>query len=344
MIGPVLGVNSLNRNVGKASGARSGKSAFRRSIRLRYVLTLAAMLNIDTLDLKRLRAFHLVARQGSLRLAAARLKQSIPAISGKIRKLESDLGFALFERLPNRLVLTPSGERVLTEVDAIVARAEQAIANLSRGTPEGRLVLSVGSDHAWFFAPRIRDFLNRYPSIEVSLRVYKSADALIALDKDDIDIALGIFPPLPRRLVRESVIQTGLSLAYHPKSFPPHRKPGLADLAGQRLIVPPATTATRRMIESRLGPTLRRASMLLEAPTCATAAAFVEAGVGSAIVHTLCIEHLRSAHVQAVELGPRTGALEFGVVYRKGASHTPHANELIEVLAQKQRPARLSRS
>jgi DNA-binding transcriptional LysR family regulator len=302
------------------------------------------MLDLDTLDLKRLRAFHLVARQGSLRLAAARLKQSIPAVSAKIRKLESDLGFALFERLPNRLVLTPSGERVLAEVDAIFARAEEALANLSRGAPEGRLAISVGSDHAWFFAPKIRDFLNRYPSIEVNLRVYKSADALVALDKGEIDLALGIFPNLPKRLARETVVETGLSLAFHPQDFPRRRKPGLADLARQRLIVPPATTATRRMIAHTLKRTLERASMLLEAPTCATAAAFVEAGVGTAIVHTVCIDHLRSARVQAVELGARAGAVEFSVVWRKGAARTPQASELIAALTQKSRPARLSRS
>ena len=288
------------------------------------------MLDIDTLDLKRLRAFHLVARQGSLRLAAARLKQSIPAISGKIRKLEEDLGFELFERLPNKLILTIAGERFLREVDGIFERAEQAIATLSRNAPEGRLAISVGSDHAWFFAPKIRNFLNQYPSIEVNLRVYKSADALIAIDKGEVDLALGIFPVLPKRLERETIVETGLSLAYNPKDPALRRKPpALADLARQRLIVPPGTTATRRMIGKTLATTLSRASMLLEAPTCETAATFVETGVGSAIVHSLCMERLRSRHVQSVELGPRAGKVAFSVVYRKGSLRMPQALELV---------------
>ena len=294
------------------------------------------MLDIDTLDLKRLRAFHLVARQGSLRLAAARLKQSIPAISGKIRKLEEDLGFDLFERLPNKLVLTVAGERVLREVDGIFERAEQAISALSRDAPQGRLAISVGSDHAWFFAPKIRNFLNRYPSIEVNLRVYKSADALVALDKGEIDLALGIFPVLPKRIERETIVETGLSLAYNPRDRTLRRTPpSLADLARQRLIVPPGTTATRRMIEKTLAPNLARASMLLEAPTCETAAAFVETGVGSAIVHTLCIERLRSRHVQSVDLGARVGKLAFSVAYKKNALRLPQAAELVAELTER---------
>lgn len=293
------------------------------------------MLDIDTLDLKRLRAFHLVARQGSLRLAAARLKQSIPAISGKIRRLETDLGFDLFERLPNKLVLTVAGERFLREVDAIFERAEQALHTLSRRAPEGRLAISVGSDHAWYFAPKIRNFLNRYPSIEVNLRVYKSADAVVALDKGEVDIALGIFPDLPKRLERQTVIETGLSLAFNPKDPAIRRRPPtLADLARRRLIVPPATTTTRKLIERTLGPHIARAGMLLEAPTCETAATFVEAGVGSAIVHTLCIHRLRSRQVQAVDLGPRAGKVAFSVVHRKGAQRIAQANDLIEALAQ----------
>ncbi len=291
------------------------------------------MLDLDTLDLKRLRAFHLVARMGNLRLAAARLGQSIPAISGKLRKLETDLGFDLFERLPNRLVLTPAGERFLNEVDGIFERAEQALTSLSRATPEGRLSISVGSDHAWYFAPRIRNFLNRYPAIEVNLCVYKSAEALLAIDKGKVDLALGIFPDPPKRLERHTIIETGLSLAYNPQDPNLRRRPPtLGDLTRQRLIVPPGTTTTRRLIERHLGASLAKASMILEAPTCETAATFVETGVGSAIVHTLCLERLRSRHVQGIDLGPRVGKVGFAVVYRKSALRQPACSALLEQL------------
>src|ERR1700689_584076 len=101
----------------------------------------------DELDLKRLKAFRLVARHGSLRQAALRLNQTIPAISGKLRKLEEDLGVTLFERTPNKLVLTEVGQRFLNEADALVARAETAIASLREpAEPAGRLAVSIGSD------------------------------------------------------------------------------------------------------------------------------------------------------------------------------------------------------
>ncbi|MDB5595695.1 MAG: DNA-binding transcriptional regulator, LysR family [Hyphomicrobiales bacterium] len=293
------------------------------------------MLNLDTLDLKRLRAFQLVARNGSLRVAANRLKQSIPAISGKIRKLEQELGFDLFERLPNRLVLTLSGERFLREVEGIFERAEQALSTLEARSPEQRLSISVGSDHAWYFAPKIRDFLARYPAVTLGFRVYKSAEALEALDRGQVEISFGIFPDLPRTLERRAIVATTLSLAYNPQEFGGRRKaPSLADLARHRLIVPPPSTVTRRLIETHLRPSIERAASLIEVPTCETAATFVEMGVGPAIVHTLCIERMLSRHVQAVDLGPRSGTLAFSAVFRKGALRAPLAQALIDQITE----------
>ena len=289
------------------------------------------MLQLDSLDLRRLRAFHLVAKHGNLRLAAARLKQSIPAISAKIRKLESDLGIELFERLPNKLILTPAGERFLLEVDGIFERAEQALATLTDRSPEGRITVSVGSDHAWYYAPKIRNFLNRYPSVALSLRVYKSDEALVALDKGDLDLGLGIFPDLPKRIERSVIEETTLSLAYNPREIGPRRRPlGLADLARLRVIVPPRSTVTRRLVDRTMASALDKAATVIEAPTCETAANFVEMGVGVALVHTLCMERHRSRLVQTSDLGAKLGRVAFCAVHRRGATRSPLVRALLD--------------
>ena len=300
------------------------------------------MLDLDTLDLKRLRAFQLVARQGSLRAAASRLKLTVPAVSEKLRKLETELGVPLFDRLPNKLVLTPGGERFLREAEAVIARAEQALATLSNSAPEGRLTVSVGSDHAWYFAPKIRTFFDRYPSVALSLRVYKSADAIIALDSGEIDVSFGIFPRLPKRLERQAIEESTLSIAYNPRELGLRRRPpGPAELSHQRVMVPPRSTITRQLIEENLAGALGKAQTIIEAPTCETAATFVEMGVGMALVHTLCMERNRSPEVKTVDLGPRYGKVAFCAVYRRGALRMPLVQALVDELA---RPAvRISR-
>jgi DNA-binding transcriptional LysR family regulator len=290
-------------------------------------------MDLDGLDLKKLRAFHLVAKQGSLRLAAARLKQSIPAISGKLRKLEKELGVELFERLPNKLVLTVAGERFLNKLDAVFDKAEEALATLSNGVTGGRLAVSVGSDHAWYFAPKIRNFLYRYPATKLSLSVYKSADALVALDKGAIDVSIGIFPRLPKRLEREVVAESTMALAFHRKDAAVvRRRLDLAELTRQRLIVPPRLTSTRRMIDQTMAGIFAKAASVIEVPTCETALTFVEMGLGAAVVHSLCCGRTHGRDVRSTDLGARFGKVAFCAVYRKETLRLPLARALLEAL------------
>ena len=191
--------------------------------------------------------------------------------------------------------------------------------------------VSVGADHAWYYAPKIRNFLNRYPNIAMSLRVYKSTEALVALDQGEIDLSFGIFPTLPKRTERMVIEETTLSLAYNPREIGTRRKPlGLADLARQRVIVPPQSTVTRRLIERSMGAALGKAATMIEVPTCETAATFVEMGVGVAVVHTLCMERHHSRLVQTVDLGARAGKVAFCAVHRKGALRLPLVRALLD--------------
>jgi DNA-binding transcriptional LysR family regulator len=288
------------------------------------------MLDLDTLDLKCLRAFHLVAKHGGLRVAAKRLKQTLPAISGKIRRLEKGLGFDLFERLPNRLVLTAQGEAFLREVDAVFERAEEALRAVSGKTPVQRLTISLGSDHAWFFAPRIMEFVSANPAVALSSSVYKSPEAIEALEARKIDMAFGIFGPLPKTLQRHVVAESSLSLAFNPKEFPGMRRaPHAEDMAVRRLIVPPKVTTTRRTVDKTLRGMIARAGSVIEAPTCETAAAFVEAGLGPAVIHTLCAARLSSRFMRTVELKDSAGEIAFSAVYRRDAAKSPVVKALL---------------
>ena len=295
-------------------------------------------MDIDKLDFRKLRAFELVARQGNLRLAALRLNQSIPAISGKLRRLEEDLGVTLFERLPNKLILTESGHRFLAEVEQVFERAEQALATISPAGTQltGRLSVSIGSDHSWFFAPRLSRFLKHYPGAELSLQVSRASDAIAALIRGELDIAIGIFPTLPKTLEAEVIVNTTLSLVcQHGHPLLDRRPPHLADLTRHRLIVLPRHAETRRLIDKVMPQSQAVLDNLIEVANCQTATTFVASGVGVAIVHSLCVEHAHNAsEVGWVDLGQHFGSIDFSVVSRRGAGRSPLVNALLEELTE----------
>ncbi len=292
-------------------------------------------MDLDALDLKKLRAFHLVARHGNLRLAASRLNQTVPAISSKLRRLEEDLGIELFERLPNKLILTGAGEKFLREVDGVFDRVEQALATLSSGpSPGGRLSVSIGTDHSWYSAPKISQFLTRFPGVELRLQVYRASDALRALARGELDVSIGVFPKLPKALDREVIAESTLSLvctAEHPLLR--RQPPKLADIARHRLIVLPRHAETRKLVDKAMADGGIRPNSIIEAANCQTASTFVEMGVGVAIVHSLCGGHLHSRNVRCLDLGQHFGKIAFSVVYRRGGLRSPLIRGLIEELA-----------
>lgn len=76
------------------------------------------------MDLATLRCFIGVAEDEHVGRAALRLNISASPLSRQIRKLEAELGVALFERLRQRLRLTEAGRRFLEEARALLAHAE----------------------------------------------------------------------------------------------------------------------------------------------------------------------------------------------------------------------------
>src|ERR1700756_3182689 len=79
------------------------------------------------LDLFKLRAFEIVARNGTLQVAAARLNLTVSAISTQLKRLEETLGVELFRRTPSKLTITPEGERFAADVTQLLDTAERAL-------------------------------------------------------------------------------------------------------------------------------------------------------------------------------------------------------------------------
>ena len=289
----------------------------------------------DALDLKKLRAFRLVARHGNLRLAAARLNISVPAISFQIRRLEEDLGVKLFQRLPNKLILTRAGETFVSETEAIFDRIGKAVANLTaQSAPKGRVSLSIGNDLAWYFAPRIGAFIKRYPGIDLRMQIYKASEAIAALGKGDIDVGIGIFPAIPKALMYEAVAESSLSLAC-PPGHPLLRQkaPRLEDIARYNLLVLPHHTHTRKVIDRAFADANVETRSFIEAGNCQTAHAFVEQGIGIAVVHSLCTEHSSSKRLRHIDLSQTFPVVEVAAVYRKEAEASPVIRQLLDAFA-----------
>src|SRR6185503_10163461 len=99
---------------------------------------------MEWLNYHHLRYFWVVARKGGVRKAAEELHVSQPSISAQLGLLEASLGHKLFKRSGRSLVLTETGQIVLSYADDIFSTGRELM-NAVKQRPTARaLRLNVG--------------------------------------------------------------------------------------------------------------------------------------------------------------------------------------------------------
>jgi DNA-binding transcriptional LysR family regulator len=136
-----------------------------------------------------LRAFHAVARLGSVRLAADELALTHGAVSRRISKLAEDLGLKLFERAGRGLQLTAAGETLNLTLARFFAELTTTIEGLrASDARQNALVLSCEPSVAMrWLIPRLAGFQSAHPEVALHLSVGGGA---VEFRRDRIDLAI----------------------------------------------------------------------------------------------------------------------------------------------------------
>ena len=153
-----------------------------------------------------LSAFVAVAEHGSFTKAATHLGLSPPSLSQTVRSLETRLGVRLLNRTTRSVALTAAGERLLADMQPLLAGIDKAVdgVNQFRDTPMGCLRLTASRFAAvMIVGPLIGSFLTEYPDIKVELFVDDSQSDIVSgrfdagvrwggrIDKDMIAVRMG---------------------------------------------------------------------------------------------------------------------------------------------------------
>ena len=134
-----------------------------------------------------LRLFDVVARHMSFTAAAAELNLTKGAVSYQVRRLERELGFAVFERSSRGIALTEKGKALWHVSQASFTELERQIGRL-REEDTARITVGMATYFAsrWL-SPRLMTFMAAYPGI--GLRLQPLVD-LIDLETAHIDMAI----------------------------------------------------------------------------------------------------------------------------------------------------------
>lgn len=241
------------------------------------------------MDLRQLRYFNALAETLNFHRAAERLHISQPPLTVAIRKLEEDLGVALFERDPRGVRLTTAGLAAIAPAREALAAAEKVREAVRQGAAGLRGRLSVGfiGSAIGELLPRIvSPFRKAYPEVELALEELNSVEIVRGIAARRLDIGLVRLPVMDSAPVAIDVIETDELVAVLPASDVLARRKtlDLGALADRSFIIySPVSVlhATIRLACHRAGFTPRVAQ---EAVQVQTILSLVEAGLGVALI------------------------------------------------------------
>lgn len=202
-------------------------------------------------ELRALRYFVCIAEERSITSAADRLRIAQPALSRHIKRLETELGVAVFVRSAKGVELTAEGEILLDRAYAVLAQLEQAHHDVTAyaGEPRGVVVIGMPPTPGEFIAPPLLEHTRRhYPDIELRFVEGFSRDLEQRLTEGTISLAVMHDPPnLPNivasRLLVERLYVVGAPGALDGDSYT------LADAVQLPLIMPSRPNYLRILVD-----------------------------------------------------------------------------------------------
>src|ERR1700760_3331308 len=148
-----------------------------------------------------------IVEQESLTKAAALLHMSQPALSHQIAALERELGTPVLERLPRGVRPTAAGPAAAAEARVgppAAQRAGLAARGAGAGTGGRIRIACAETMTVWVLVPVLRHWRRRHPDVELDLKEYTSADAMLdVLTAGGTDLVVG---PRPTRAGEHTVL------------------------------------------------------------------------------------------------------------------------------------------
>lgn len=173
--------------------------------------------------LKAARVFVDVAKSGNFTATADRLNMSRPMVTRYIEAMEEWLNVRLLHRTTRKVSLTTAGENCLKEIESWLLVGE-ALSDITQTQDALRGRIKVSTSMSFGFAqlvPATKEFMQRYPEIEVEINV---EDTVTDLVEQQIDLAIRISSNPDPSLIGKPIADCHSVLVASPEYLSQHPK------------------------------------------------------------------------------------------------------------------------
>lgn len=188
-------------------------------------------------DLQHIETFSLTCELGSLAAVARKQGISAAAVSKQLTRLEEELGAQLLIRTTRSIELTDMGKSYWLQCRRIMEEVDEAAALISqmKTIPHGTLkIVSSRYFGSTYIVPFIKEFISKYPKVELNLELAERIPDLIS---EGIDVLIGMSISATGDVIQKRIATTSYTLCASPayfKKFGVPRKPN--DLKKHRYI------------------------------------------------------------------------------------------------------------
>ena len=299
------------------------------------------------MDVNQLRCVVALAEEANFSRAAERLGVAQPSLSQLIKKLETDAGCRLFDRLPRRVVPTHAGERLVAQARLILAHVADAQRLLSESTGNVAGPVSIGAIPTiapFLLADVLRELAARHPAVRPTV-VEDVTDRLVAmLERGDLDVAIvSTTHHTPRTVHVETVSAEPLLLMVPPNHPLANRKRPRAvtwdELSQERVLVLPDMHCLSAQVSRVCRLHGLKPPMVMRGAQLSTVAAIVCAGLGVSLVPEM-MRHNTASPCPLLPIAPDAPTRDLGVAWSLARYRTAASRALVDIVRHLTRPRR----
>lgn len=268
------------------------------------------------MDTQALTAFLAVIETGSFSEAAHKLHLTQPAVSKRIRSLETQLNAPLFDRVGREVLLTEAGKALIPPAERIVqeiSEARQIVGNLSQNVG-GKLSLGVSHHIGLHRLPlALKAFASTHPEVELDIHFMESEQAYQSVINRDIEIAFATIPRNPdKSLHLEVVWQDSLQFVVSKEHMLARKATvRLNELCYTSALLPDEETFTHKIVKSLFEQHKLPLRTAIPINFLETIKVMVTAGLGwSVLPETMVDDSVKRLSVEDVNLSRKLGYIQ----------------------------------
>ena len=233
---------------------------------------------LRNLDIDLLRCFVTIADTGSFTRAGERLGRTQSAISLQLKRLEEQVGRALFLRSPRHLSITPEGERLIGPARQILRLNDATLAQMFEPDIAGSVRIGVPEDFATAHLPSVlAAFTEAHPLVELEVTCDLTLNLLERFHAGNFDLVLVKRQPT-------QAVQDGVRVWREPLVWVARDRQSAADFARVPLVVSPEPCVYRKRATEALDAMGREWRVAYTSTSLAGSLSAVRAGLGITVL------------------------------------------------------------